>query len=153
MLRVDALCACVAVIGISLSAAAAPMTGAGDNVIVVTPISVDVPPNLPGDCRVTAKVLEVMAGSAFKPGQTTSIKVPCSNRAPVFDDRPASRTTRGGELDPVVLRHSTRGFVHLDDSGRLIWTAAARPYAPYGVAFGYRVLDGVKVPVRAHSIA
>lgn len=152
MLRFDALCACAAAIGVSLSAAAAPVAGPGDDVLVVAPVSVDVPSKLPGDCRVTAKVLDVMAGSAFRPGQTMSIKVPCSNRAPVLDDRPASRAPLGGYLDPVILRHSTRGFVHLDDLGHLIWAPSHHGYPPYGVAFGYRVLDGVKLPVEGHSI-
>ena len=153
MLRFDAFCAFTTAIGVAFSAVAAPAPNAGDNVLVVAPVSVNVPASLPGDCRVTARVLEVLAGSAFKAGEMTSITVPCSNRAPVLDDRPATGTPSAGRLDPVVLRHSTRGFVHLDDVGHLIWTATARGYPPYGVAFGYRVLDGVKLPVERRSVA
>jgi hypothetical protein len=50
-------------------------------------------------------------------------------------------------LDPVVLGASKRGFVHLDNRGQLIWAGARRLYAPYGRAAGYRILDGVKLPL------
>ncbi len=142
------------VVGLALTLSitgAAPAAGSGDNVLVVAPTSVEVPAKLPGDCHVNAKVLEVWAGSGFKTGRAIAIDVPCSDRAPVFDQRPLTRSPPGGEppakgLDPVVLRRSSRGYVHLDDSGRLIWTPAPRGFGGYGVAFGYRVLDGVKLP-------
>jgi hypothetical protein len=132
-------------------AAAASAAGAGDNVLVVAPISVTAPSKLPGPCRVQARVLQTWAGAAFQVGQSIAIEVPCNDRAPVFDSRPLWRTPPAGEplalgLDPVVLRRSVRGYVHLDDAGRLIWVPSNRGYGSYGVAVGYRVVDAVKLP-------
>jgi hypothetical protein len=123
----------------------------GDNVIVVAPVAVTLPHSLPGDCRVRAKVLEVLDGRAFKTGELVALDVPCTDRSAVLDSRPARPTgpeSEGPSMDPVVLQHSTRGYVHLDDAGRLIGAPTARGYPPYGVAFGYRVLDGVRLPAQ-----
>ena len=150
----------IAVSAAALSLAAAALLTAhagaapegGDNVLIVAPRTVQVPDRLPGDCRVEAVVLQVLDGSAFRTGQSIAIRVPCSDRAPVLDRRPATPLSPDAKpavtgLDPMVLRRSRRGFVHLDDAGGLIWTPSRKLYGAFGRIGGYRVLDGVRIPL------
>jgi hypothetical protein len=125
-------------------ALAAPTQG---NVVVIAPREVIVPPALPGDCTVRGSVRQVLEGAAFHVGQAVEISVPCSDGRPSIDRRPATRDAAPRPVDPTALRRSKLGLAHLTDRGRLIWTPTRKAYGTYGVASGYRVLDGVAQPL------
>ena len=117
----------------------------GSNVVVVQVTGVRLPVALPGPCLVKGVVAEVREGSAFVPGQTLTINVPCSDGRPHIDGRPDRKSTSPTptQIDPSTLQRSKRGVAHLDDFGQLDWTPSQRG----GQVSGYRILDGVALPV------
>ena len=135
-----------ALILIPATNAATEARDAGDNVILVDVSKVTVP-DTPGLCQVKGTVDEVLDGQAFLNGQSISLKVPCGAHskamplAPAIEDHPAQL------IDPQVLLASKVGFAHVDDSGALIWQPGKRSYGRWGIAWGYRVLDGTMLPV------
>jgi hypothetical protein len=123
-----------------------PAAAAGDNVVLIAVNKVDVPSRLPGLCRLNASVSQVWEGKAFHAGQALVISVPCSAgnsfRAPAILVQ-----GQGAHLFAVdVLLKSKQGLARIDDAGNLIWQPSGRSYGPWGVADGYRVLDGALVP-------
>ena len=91
-------------------------------------------------------------GRAFRAGQTLDLGVPCSAGNPF--SAPANLVQgQGAHLFAVdVLLKSKQGLARIDDAGNLIWQPSGRSYGPWGVADGYRVLDGallLAVPARS----
>jgi hypothetical protein len=122
----------------------------GDNVVVIDVAKVSLPKNLPGQCRVNGVVEQVRNGSAFHPGQTISVAVPCG--AQVYrDNGPAISSNSPILQDVETLKKSKSGFVHLTDAGELIWQPSKQSYGTMGSAVGYRVLDGVSLPISPAS--
>jgi hypothetical protein len=136
--------ALLAPLATALAAPAAPTQG---NVVVIAPREVIVPQALPGDCTVQGSVRQVLEGAAFHVGQAVEISVPCSDGRPTIDRRPATRDAAPRPVDPMALRRSKLGLAHLTDRRQLIWTPTRKSYGTYGVASGYRVLDGVAQPL------
>ena len=128
-----------------------PAAAEGDNVVLVAVNKVDVPRRLPGLCRLNASVSQVWEGMAFHAGQLLVISVPCS--AGNSFAAPANLVRgQGAHFFAVdVLQKSRQGFARLDDSGALIWEPSRRFYGPWGVADGYRVMDGALLPVPENS--
>jgi hypothetical protein len=105
-----------------------------------------VPARLPGLCQLNGTVNQVWEGKAFHSGQAIVLRVPCSAGNSYMT--PAKLVPGHGV--PVfavdVLKQSKRGLARVDDAGTLIWQSSGRSYGPWGVADGYRVLDGALVP-------
>ncbi len=129
-----------------LASASLPASAAGDNVVLIDVSKVEVPATLPGLCPLSGRVHQVWQGKAFHAGQTISLRVPCSSgnsfMTPV--DLPHGQSAHLVAVD--VLRKSKQGLARLDDAGNLIWKPSGRTYGPWGVAAGYRVLDGALLP-------
>ena len=125
---------------------AVPASATGDNVVLIAVNKVGVPSNLPGLCRLNANITQVWEGRAFHSGQALVLSVPCS--AGNSFRTPANLVPgQGAHLFAVdVLRKSKQGLARIDDAGVLIWEPSRRSYGPWGVADGYRVLDGALVP-------
>ena len=132
--------------------AAVPASAAGDNVVLIDVSKVNVPRSLPGRCQVNGIVNQVWQGKTFRPGETVTITVPC-NAADSGHLTPAVAVPGLGPhfIAADVLRMSKQGLAHIDDAGNLIWKQSGRTYGPWGTAFGYRVLDGVSLPVPGRS--
>lgn len=129
-----------------LSVAATPANAAGDNVLLLAVSKVDLPPSLPGLCRLSASVSQVWEGQKFHAGQAMVLDVPCSIGNSFMTPVNLVRG-EGAHLFPVdVLRKSKQGLARIDDSGKLIWQSSNRSYGPWGMADGYRVLDGALLP-------
>jgi len=126
---------------------AAPATD--ENVVVVQAIEVSVPHQLPANCRVAARVLEVRSGTAYRVGQLVSLDVPCSDARPrvEYADPQASalRMPSAISADPEVLRKHPRAAVHLEASGHLIWKPTRSDYRGLGRVAGFRILEGVNL--------
>ena len=132
--------------------AALPASAAGDNVLLIDVSKVDVPRSLPGRCQVSGIVNQVWQGKTFRAGEAVTITVPCS----AADSGRLTPAVAVPGLGPHfiaadVLRRSKQGLAHIDDAGTLIWKLSDRSYGPWGTAFGYRVLDGVSLPVPGRS--
>jgi hypothetical protein len=54
-------------------------------------------------------------------------------------------------VDPQVLQESRQGIAHLSNAGTLIWGATPKSYGTFGPVSGYRVYDGVMLPVKQAS--
>jgi hypothetical protein len=132
--------------------AAVPASAAGDNVLLIDVSKVNVPHSLPGRCQVNGIVNQVWLGKTFRRGEAITITVPCS-AADSGHLAPALGVPGFGPhfIAADVLRRSKQGLAHIDDAGRLIWKLSDRTYGPWGTAFGYRVLDGVSLPVPGRS--
>lgn len=139
----SALLASVLVLSASL-----PASAAGDNVLLIDVSKVTVPHSLPGRCQVNGIINQVWQGKTFRPGETITIAVPC-DAADSGRFTPAVAVPGLGPhfIAADVLRMSRQGLAHIDDAGALIWQLSDRTYGPWGTAFGYRVLDGVSLPV------
>jgi len=137
----------LAVLFLSCSSLAA--SAAGDNAVLIAVSKVDLPPSLPGQCDVIGTVRQVLEGRTFRPGQAISIKVPCrGNDAYLI---PAVAVLNGANIyfQPAdILRKSHQGFARLDDSGVLIWKGPPKNFAPWGPAYGYRMMDGATLPAQ-----
>jgi hypothetical protein len=129
-----------------VSATVTQARGAGDNVVTIDVTKVALPKNVPGECRVSGVVDQAWSGSAFRSGQLISIAVPCGAR-PHLIDGPAIASSSPALQDVEVLMKSKLGFAHLSDDGELIWQPSRQPYGLWGVVDGYRVLDGVSLPI------
>jgi len=130
---------------LSLSAAVAA-SASGDNVVLVAVNKVGLPHSLPGFCQLNTSVSQVWEGKTFHSGQALVIKVPCSAGNSFMT--PANLIQgQGAHLFAAdVLQRSKQGLARIDDAGNLIWQPSTRSYGPWGVAYGYRVLDGAVVP-------
>jgi hypothetical protein len=125
--------------------AAAPAWSAGDNVVLVDVSKVDPPSKLPGLCRVKGTVRQVWEGKAFHAGQMLILNVPCSGGNSYMT--PANTSSDGVYMVAVdVLKKSKQALARIDDAGNLIWHSSGRTYGPWGMAEGYRVLDGALLP-------
>jgi len=134
--------------------ATAPAWSAGDNVVLIAASKVDLPSKLPGLCRVKGTVSQVWEGKTFHAGQTLTIKVPCSGGNSYMTPANARPDQSAFFVSVDVLRKSKQALARIDDAGNLIWHSSGRTYGPWGVADGYRVLDGAllpAVPERAKS--
>jgi hypothetical protein len=121
---------------------------AGDNVILISVAKVAIPKKFPGACDVSGTVSQIFQGSAFRAGQMVTIKVPCDSGAPLLT--PAVAVISGPDnvhtIAAPILEQSAQGFARLDDSGALIWQPSGNDFGRYGTAWGYRVMDGLKLP-------
>ncbi len=126
--------------------AAVPASAAGDNVVLITAGKVDVPSKLPGLCRVKGTISQVWEGKTFRAGQTLTIKVPCSGGNSYMTPVDARSGQSAYLVSVDVLRKSKQALARINDLGALIWHSSARTYGPWGVADGYRVLDGALLP-------
>lgn len=137
---------CAFLVSTLMISAILPAAAAGDNVVLVAVNKVDVPSRLPGLCHLNASISQVWKGKAFRAGQTLVLGVPCS--AGNSFRTPANLIQgQGAHLFAVdVLLKSKQGLARIDDVGNLIWQPSGRSYGPWGVADGYRVLDGVLLP-------
>lgn len=143
-----------AILAVMLSAALAPAALAADaraedNVIEFELLAVTVPAKLPNYCTVSAVVLRVWEGRAYRLGQPIALDVPCAEYGLM-----SAKTWFDG-FTPVnarTLQQSNRGIARLDDKGELIWQHAnLRQYGPWGAVWGYRVLDARMIPVQQRS--
>ena len=123
-----------------------PAAASGDNVVLVAVNKVDLPSKLPGLCRLNGVISQVWDGKAFHAGQALVLSVPCS--AGNSFATPANLFPgQGAHFFAVdVLLKSRQGLARIDDAGNLIWQPSGRFYGPWGVADGYRVLDGALLP-------
>jgi hypothetical protein len=120
---------------------------AGDNVVVIAVGKVDVPARLPGVCDVTGKISQVWDGKGFHVGDAISLKVPCRGNDASLIPAVATKGPAGPRFIAAdILRNSHQGFARLDDTGAVIWDYSNRPYGAWGLAGGYRVMDGMVVP-------
>jgi hypothetical protein len=126
--------------------AAAPAWSMGDNVVLIANSKVDLPSKLPGLCRVQGTISQVWEGKTFHAGQALTLRVPCSagNSYMTPADAPSGQSAYFVSVD--VLRRSKQALARINDLGALIWHPSARTYGPWGVADGYRVLDGALLP-------
>jgi hypothetical protein len=135
-----------------LRAAAAPN---GDNLVVIAVNDVRVPATLPGQCMARGVVTQVVTGSQFHAGQSLAIKVACGHRTPIVDNRPLTRDSDSASIDAMVMSRAKKAVVRLDDSGAVIWRPATglpeTQNGQYRDAYGYVVLDGVKLPLRSQA--
>jgi hypothetical protein len=126
--------------------AAAPAWSMGDNVVLIANSKVDLPSKLPGLCRVKGTVSQVWEGKTFHAGQTLTIKVPCSGGNSYMTPADARSGQSAYLVSVDVLRKSKQALARINDLGALIWHPSARTYGPWGMADGYRVLDGALLP-------
>ena len=125
--------------------ATVPAWSAGDNVVLIDVSKVNAPHSLPGLCRVNSTIRQVWQGKTFHAGQRLKLSVPCSGGNSYMT--PANTSSDGGYLVAVdVLRKSKQALARIDDAGNLIWHSSGRIYGPWGMAEGYRVLDGALLP-------
>ncbi len=143
---------CVFLASALMISAVLPAAAAGDNVVLIAVNKVDVPSRLPGLCRLNASISQVWEGKAFRSGQTLVLSVPCS--AGNSFRTPANLIQgQGAHLFAVdVLLKSKQGLARIDDAGTLIWQPSGRSYGPWGVADGYRVLDGALLPAAPNPL-
>ncbi len=136
------------VLGLSLLVLApVSVLAAGDNVVVITVDKVTVPQRLPGNCEVQGTIGEVWEGKKFHSGEAISLKVPCRGNDASLIPAVATDAPAGPRFIAAdILRQSHHGFARLDDAGNLIWDYSKRTYGPWGLAGGYRVMDGIVVP-------
>lgn len=123
-----------------------PAAAAGDNVVLVAVNKVDLPSKLPGLCRLNGVISQVWDGKAFHSGQALVLSVPCSAGNPFSTPANLIRGQGAHFFAVDVLVKSKQGFARIDDSGALIWEPSKRSYGPWGVASGYRVMDGALLP-------
>jgi hypothetical protein len=126
--------------------AAAPAWSMGDNVVLIATSKVDAPSRLPGLCRVKGTISQVWEGKTFHAGQTLTVRVPCSGGNSYMTPVNAGEGPGAYLVSVSVLRKSKQALARINDQGALIWHASARTYGPWGVADGYRVLDGALLP-------
>jgi hypothetical protein len=119
---------------------------AGDNVVLIAVSKVRVPHSLPGLCRVSSTVSQVWEGKTFHPGQALTLNVPCSAGNSYMTPARASAGQSAYLVSVDVLRKSKQALARINDAGNLIWHSSGRSYGPWGVADGYRVLDGALLP-------
>lgn len=126
--------------------AAAPAWSMGDNVVLIATSKVDLPSTLPGLCRVKGTVSQVWEGKTFHAGQTLTLHVPCSGGNSYMTPIEVAPGQSAYFVSVDVLRKSKQALARINDQGALIWHPSARTYGPWGVADGYRVLDGALLP-------
>lgn len=125
------------------AAGAAPITAVDANVVVIDVTKVQVARNLPGLCRVEGVISKIWEGRKYRSGQSLSLKVPCG-----VDMRLQQRPAEVAKMiDPDVLKRSKAGIAFLDSNGEFIWQESARLYGGFGRVAGYRVYDGVVLPI------
>jgi hypothetical protein len=134
--------------GAALAAGNAVVTDSRANVILIAVAQVHVPDALPGLCQVSGTINEVLDGKAFHKGQAISLPVPCGRQG-LRPLNPAAGETP--LADPQVLQKSRQGIAHLSNAGTLIWGATPKRYGTFGPVSGYRVYDGVMLPVKQAS--
>jgi len=137
---------CAYLASVLMISAILPAAAAGDNVVLVAVNKVDVPSRLPGLCRLNASISQVWQGKAFRAGQNLVLSVPCSAGNSF---RTPANLIQGQGAHPFavdVLLKSKQGLARIDDAGALIWQPSGRSYGPWGIADGYRVLDGALLP-------
>jgi hypothetical protein len=131
-----------------LGSGIAAANAAGDNVVLVTVGTVQVPAKLPGVCALSGIVRQVLDGKAFHAGQVISLSIPCRGDEASLIPAVATNAPAGPRfISADILAKSKRGLARLDDSGALIWDYSKRSYGHLGVAGGYRVMDGATMPV------
>jgi hypothetical protein len=117
------------------------------NVVEFDVLAVSVPARMPNYCAVSAMVVKVWSGNAWRAGMPLALNVPCAEYGLI----PAANSNDG--FTPVnarSLQQSRRGIARLSDNGELIWhTGVMRQYGPWGMVTGYRVLDARMIPVSA----
>jgi hypothetical protein len=120
-----------------------------NNVVEFELLAVTVPTKLPNYCTVSAVVVHVWEGGAYRAGQPIALNVPCAE----YGLMSAKATL--GNFTPVnsrTLQQSRRGIARLDDNGELLWNYANfRQYGQWGTVAGYRVLDVRMIPVPQRS--
>ena len=131
---------------VPIGSVAAQAKDSGDNVVVIDVAQVSLPKSLPGKCRVHGVIEQVRYGSAFHSGQSISVSVPCGAQVH-RENGPAIADGSPFFQDAEVLRRSKNGYAHLTDAGHLKWQPSQQSYGTMGRAFGYRVLDGVSLPI------
>jgi hypothetical protein len=136
---------------LSLPATAASL---GDKGVVVTVKGVTTPDRLPGDCVARGLVAQVISGSQFRVGQPIAIKVACGRRDPVLDGAPERAGAATASVDAGILAQAKQAVVHLDDTGAVIWSPSPRlgDRSALGPVAGFRVLDGVKLPLSRNQL-
>jgi len=127
-------------------AATVPAWSAGDNVVLIAVSKVTAPHSLPGLCRVNSTISQVWQGKTFRAGQTLTINVPCSGGNSYMTPANARSGQSAYFVSVDVLRRSKQALARIDDAGNLIWQPSSRTYGPWGLADGYRVLDGALLP-------
>ncbi|HEX2761413.1 MAG TPA: hypothetical protein VHM27_12900 [Rhizomicrobium sp.] len=130
------------------AAEAAPITAVDANVVVIDVTKVQVAQNLPGLCRVEGVISKIWEGRKFRAGESLTLKVPCG-----VDLRLQQRPAEIARLiDPDVLKRSKAGIAFLDGNGEFIWQESARLYGGFGRVAGYRVYDGVALPIQPQRL-
>ena len=126
--------------------ATVPAWSAGDNVVLIAVSKVTPPHSLPGLCRVSSTISQVWQGKTFHAGQTLSLNVPCSGGNSYMTPADVRPGQSAYFVSVDVLRKSKQALARINDAGNLIWQPSSRTYGPWGVADGYRVLDGALLP-------
>jgi len=126
--------------------ATVPAWSADENVVLIATNKVDPPSKLPGLCGVKGTISQVWEGKTFHAGQTLTLKVPCSAGNSYMTPANARPGQSAYFVSVDVLRKSKQALARIDDAGNLIWHSSGRTYGPWGVADGYRVLDGALLP-------
>ena len=126
--------------------ATVPAWSAGDNVALIAVSKVTPPHSLPGLCRVSSTISQVWQGKTFHAGQTLSLNVPCSGGNSYMTPADVRPGQSAYFVSVDVLRKSKQALARINDAGNLIWQPSSRTYGPWGVADGYRVLDGALLP-------
>jgi hypothetical protein len=130
-----------------VGSAASMATETGDNAVIIEVTKVAPPAKLPGLCRLKGVVQHVWDGKAFRPGEEISLKVPCGSGGYLIPVADTDASNQAHFVDFRVLEKSKRGAAHIDDAGNLLWQPSKRSYDSVGRVAGYRVLDGVALPV------
>ena len=108
------------------------------NVALLTIQGVEAPDSLPGSCKVSALVEEVLEGSSLEKGMIISIPVPCG--APPRFRRTGAPLTR---FQPEALTSAKQGLARMDETGALVWQGRAKLYPRWGSIVGFRIVgDG-----------
>ncbi len=115
----------------SRARAPAPKT----NVVLLTVQGVEAPEALPGACKVSALVEEVLEGSSLTKGMVITVPVPCG-AAPRFR-RAGTPLTR---FEPEALTGAKQGLARLDEAGALVWQGRAKLYPRWGSIVGFRIV-------------
>jgi hypothetical protein len=80
-------------------------------------------------------------------GQAISLKVPCRGNDAALIPAVATDAPAGARfISADILKKSHQGLARIDDKGGLIWDYNQHSFGPWGLAGGYRVMDGIVVP-------
>jgi hypothetical protein len=96
------------------------------NVVSLSVVDVKVPKGLPGPCRLKGRIVSVLEGKTFRPGQDGVIEVPCGDVQWVL-----SHSSKEAACDVNIVKRSKFVVAKIDANGKLLTSGPPIDYGGF----------------------